>query len=120
MPNTRVELPRDHWVEVRDPWEITEKEVLELTADLIRRTSKNAPNPTPGVPGAAGDPLEEFRSRTEGVHHLVASLVVAWGGPLLDGKERDPETIGDLPAPLIRAIDEALAPVMRELFPTGA
>ena len=42
MPNTRVELPRDHWVEVRDPWEIRVSSGLSAATSGPRRDSASS------------------------------------------------------------------------------
>lgn len=123
MPNERVELPREHWVEVRDPWDITEDERNALWADLARQSRSRQPSPAPGgdlapPPSIADvDPEKEIRSRSENGRRLMAMLFVKWGGPLLDDRPLTIEEIAKVPVPLFNALDAVVMPAVRELFP---
>lgn len=120
----RIDLPRGHWVELKDPWEITERERNAIVADNAAKTGGNRASrrQNAGLAGTAPasddeDPRAEFLAAVDAGHGLVARFISAWGGPLLDGKPITQETLVDLPAPLYVAIDAAVTPALREVFP---
>ena len=125
---SRIELPRTHWVEVRDAWDITERERNSIQAEVAGqiKASRPARRANAGLAGTApqragaddGEDIEaEMKARAESGHALIRRFVLAWGGPLLDGKDITQENIDALPAPLFNAIDQAVQPVLGEVFP---
>lgn len=129
MPGERVELPRDHWVVLKDPWEITERERQPLQVAFMelgqrRRVQQiaaapggdGAQSPVPGATPTA--PEEDAATTVETMsafgRDLVAFFVVEWD---LD-KPVTAESMLDLPVPLYNAIDALVGPLVAELFPT--
>lgn len=128
MPGERVELPRGHWVVLKDPWEITERERQPLQVAFLelgqrRRVQQTAAAPggdgaQSPVPGAAPtEPKEDAASTVETMsafgRDLVAFFVVEWD---LD-KPISADSMLDLPVPLYNAIDDLVGPLVAELFP---
>lgn len=122
----RVELPRGHWVIVKDPWTITEAQRVAMLAEnagllggnrAARRKNAGREGTVPKAEVDEEDPAAEFLANASAGKALVVPFIEAWGGPLLDGQPVTQETLEALPAPLYVAIDEATTPAMRQLFP---
>lgn len=117
MPNIHVDLPRGHWCETRDPWEVTEADAKAMRAGLPRPEKKTPANLAGTPPQLAGltdegddGDFAEARGR-----HVIAWTIAAWGGPLLDDVEITPESIVQIPLPLSSAVAKASNRFWREV-----
>lgn len=127
MANVRHELPRGHWVETRDPWDVLERDAKEFRKGLPKAEQSSPAGGLAGVPPqlaaqAADDDADDELVRRRGVY-TIAWTITDWGGEKLDGKPRDEATIDELPLPLSRAISNVVSAFWREVrgedFPAG-
>jgi hypothetical protein len=126
---TRIELPGNHWAELRDPMDVTERDLRPLKEAFLG-LSEQRKGPTPGVgevavtgavqlgapPVAVANrtPVGEQLDQIEAFEHeAMAFFVVAWDFEA----DPTPDALWDIPIPVKNALDKATAPLLQEMFP---
>lgn len=116
MPNIRRELPKGHWCETRDPWEVTERDVKAMRKSLPKTEKKAVANLAGRPPQLADQDGEEDQDIAEARGwHSICWVITGWGGELLDGKPVTPEVGMSLPLPLSTGIVKASNAFWREV-----
>jgi len=111
----RVELPGDHWAELRDPMDVTERERRPLKVAYGEFARSLSEQPADASGGGEVDDLIASGEAFE--RSSLVFCVTAWGGPRLDGVAISEEALDDIPAPVYTALSVAVAPIIKMMFP---
>lgn len=103
----RIELPGDNWAELADPLKVTQKRRRPVQRIMYEIVGAGANRDGDYLTSKELDLLEQFNDR------LIVAFVTAWSYTF----EISVDGLGDLPADAYDALQEAVAPLSKEMLP---